>query len=67
MIRSEAQRRASTRLTRPGSSLVALALIAGLAACGESQLADVKPRDRKVLLIGIDGLDFRLVNELFKN
>ena len=67
MIRSEAQRRASTRRVRPGSSLVALALIAGLAACGEPQLADVKPRDRKVLLIGIDGLDFRLVNELFKN
>lgn len=52
----------------PSPRLVALASssLLALAACGEPTLADVKPRDRKVLLVAVDGLFFKIGQKLFE-
>jgi len=62
-----------TRLTEPtrvaartGWAALALLLALGIAGCGDPELSDVKPRARKVLLIGIDGFDYETFAPLFK-
>lgn len=42
------------------------ALVAALGACGKPQFADVKPLDRKVLFVGIDGLDYEIMKPVLK-
>jgi predicted AlkP superfamily phosphohydrolase/phosphomutase len=53
----------------PTPRFVALAalLLSVAPSCGDPSLADVEPRDRKVLLLAIDGLDFAILEKLFEN
>ncbi len=62
MARPLAPRRSTPRHL----ALAALALTA-LPSCGEPSLADVKPRERKVLLLAVDGLDFAILGKLFES
>lgn len=51
---------------RTGIAALALLLAVPLAGCGDPELSQVEPRDRKVLLIGIDGFDYETFEPLFK-
>ncbi len=54
-----------SRLLHRASRTLLLLLAAGASSCAKTKLAELQPRDRKLLLIGVDGLDFDLVKPLF--
>ena len=42
-------------------------LVVLVAACAKPKLSDVTPRDRRVLFIGVDGLDFEMLTPVLKS